>query len=454
MTNAPDLVTSSTTDPSDSEVQPYRVPSETHISVSPDTVISSSYNELANNNKDDHHSIKLESSSLGKRRRSCRIANTKSEEHEIKKKNIRVKVESSSTKKKNKKINIKQEFSNETTYKCSPSNESKIIVQISFKSNPTPPVKQEAKCKDDISSLQALQEEFKEATLGLGILHPEVVDKNDERRKTLLESCGMRNSITDAIISTMLSQNTTDKNSKAAWKNLKKQFPRWESVLELKKEDGNLDKLENAIRVAGLAKTRAERIHNILETVEQCRGKPCLNYLSDMSTEDVKSELSKFKGLGPKTISCVLLFGMARPEFPVDTHVLRISKRMKWIPDSSSRESAYDEMNDTVPAELKMDLHCLLVKHGKHCHACAANHRPQFPPTDGSKLDCPLNKVLKKRGDSKMYTGKNQYSKKVSVKREPARVVKIKVVEGEDSFAIPDQIRLKTIPNSYLKSRI
>ena len=53
-----------------------------------------------------------------------------------------------------------------------------------------------------------------------------------------------------------------------------------------------------------------------------------------------------------------------------------------------------------------------------------------------------------------MYTGKNQYSKKVSVKREPARVVKIKVVEGEDSFAIPDQIRLKTIPNSYLKSRI
>ena len=38
-------------------------------------------------------------------------------------------------------------------------------------------------------------------------------------------------------------------------------------------------------------------------------------------------------------------------------------------------------------------MHCLLVRHGKVCHRCAANGRPQFPPEDGSKLDCPLKNV-------------------------------------------------------------
>lgn len=32
-------------------------------------------------------------------------------------------------------------------------------------------------------------------------------------------------------------------------------------------------------------------------------------------------QLSKFNGVGPKTVSCVLLFAMGRPDFPVDTHV-------------------------------------------------------------------------------------------------------------------------------------
>jgi len=39
-----------------------------------------------------------------------------------------------------------------------------------------------------------------------------------------------------------------------------------------------------------------------------------------MGTEEIKQELSRFKGVGPKTISCVLMFQMRRNEFPVDTH--------------------------------------------------------------------------------------------------------------------------------------
>lgn len=66
---------------------------------------------------------------------------------------------------------------------------------------------------------------------------------------------------------------------------------------------------------------------------------------------------------------------------------------MGWIPPSASREKAYEYLNEMIPNDVKMDLHCLLVRHGKVCHRCAANGRPQFPPEDGSKLECPLIKV-------------------------------------------------------------
>ncbi len=251
------------------------------------------------------------------------------------------------------------------------------------------------KLKSDLGSgTRPTQEESMYATMALSALHPYVVDRNNEHRKTLLESCGMRDSITDAVVSTMLSQNTTDANSKAAFKSLKSKFDTWEDVVEC----DDISKIEDAIRVAGLAKTRSERIQTMLRTVKQERGVASLDYIRELNDEETKVELSRFKGLGPKTISCVLLFALGRPEFPVDTHVLRITQKMGWVPSSASREGAYEYLNEMIPNDIKMDLHCLLVRHGKCCHKCASNGRPQFPPEDGSKLNCPLVNVSKWSG--------------------------------------------------------
>mmetsp|Transcript_8118 Transcript_8118/g.12433 ORF Transcript_8118/g.12433 Transcript_8118/m.12433 type:complete len:338 (+) Transcript_8118:97-1110(+) len=223
---------------------------------------------------------------------------------------------------------------------------------------------------------------------GLAKLHPEVVEENSIRREKLRGKSENGDTITDSVISTMLSQNTTAANSDAAFLRLKEEFPTWNKVTEL--SPSNLFKLESAIRVAGLSKVRAQRIHGMLAKLKQERQKPSFEYLRSMSNEQIKEELGRFKGLGPKTISCVLMFSLARSEFPVDTHVLRISKSLNWVPQSATRESAYDYLNSCVPPKLKMDLHCLLVTHGRQCHNCAANKRPQFPPNDGTKLVCPL----------------------------------------------------------------
>jgi endonuclease-3 len=51
-----------------------------------------------------------------------------------------------------------------------------------------------------------------------------------------------------------------------------------------------------------------------------------------------KAELMRFKGVGPKTVACVLMFTLARAEFPVDAHVVHLSPSMPsharlWAPD-------------------------------------------------------------------------------------------------------------------------
>lgn len=90
--------------------------------------------------------------------------------------------------------------------------------------------------------------------------------------------------------------------------------------------------IEAAIRVGGLADIKAERLRAILNTLHAERGACCMEYLRSLPTRAaMKSELSRFKGVGKKTIACVLLFGLRLPEFPVDTHVLEIAKQLGWV---------------------------------------------------------------------------------------------------------------------------
>jgi endonuclease-3 len=205
----------------------------------------------------------------------------------------------------------------------------------------------------------------------------------------------MQDTILDGVISTILSQNTTSANSTNAFRRLKRAFPTWTCFIET---ENAVPKMKEAIRCAGLSEIKSGRISAMLQTLQQERGSPSLEYLRRLSNDQVKLELTRFKGLGPKTISCVLLFAIGRDEFPVDTHVHRISKLMGFIPSSMNAEQAYLHLNKVVPDPLKLDLHCLLIAHGKQCHRCAARGKPQFPPKDGTKLSCPLVNIHKQKG--------------------------------------------------------
>ncbi|XVF50264.1 hypothetical protein PTKIN_Ptkin04bG0082400 [Pterospermum kingtungense] len=206
---------------------------------------------------------------------------------------------------------------------------------------------------------------------------------------------GGEETVLDGLVKTVLSQNTTELNSQKAFASLKSAFPTWEDVLAAESRS-----LENAIRCGGLAPRKASCIKNLLSCLHERKGKLCLEYLRDLSIDEIKAELSNFKGIGPKTVACVLMFNLQQDDFPVDTHVFEIARAIGWVPAIADRNKTYLHLNQRIPNELKFDLNCLLYTHGKLCRKCTIKGSSQKKLATNDD-PCPLLDYCKNSNTSK-----------------------------------------------------
>jgi endonuclease-3 len=168
-----------------------------------------------------------------------------------------------------------------------------------------------------------------------------------------------KSSILDVLIATKLSQNTTDKTSYIAFNNLKKKFGSWEDVAT-----GNLNDIKSAITVCGLTNTKAVQIKAMLKQMMKNYGKLDLSFLKKMKEDEVYEELLEYKGIGVKTISCVLGFSLGRNVFPVDTHINRILNRI-GIVKTKTPEQTFEKSKLIIPDTKKMQFHTSLIKFGR-----------------------------------------------------------------------------------------
>lgn len=164
----------------------------------------------------------------------------------------------------------------------------------------------------------------------------------------------------DILIETILSQNTNDQNRDKAYQKLKTRFPRWEEVLGAKTK-----RIVSAIREGGLAGQKARRIREILRWIKKQEGKLSLSFLRKMDSEEIKKMIGSLKGVGPKTLHCLLLFGLRREAFPVDTHIHRIGKRLGFIPERMDSEKAHQWMSPLIPKKKSLSLHLNLIRFGR-----------------------------------------------------------------------------------------
>jgi endonuclease III len=168
----------------------------------------------------------------------------------------------------------------------------------------------------------------------------------------------------DVLIGTMLSQNTTDKTSFKAFMNIKNDIGSWEAVLQ-----APTAKLKKAVRVCGLAEQKSANIKKLLKTIKKEKGKLSLNYLKKLGDDEIYSELLRHKGIGYKTIACVMAFSLGRDVFPVDTHVHRLVNRL-GLAYAKTPDKSFEMVKDKIPKGKKLLFHTLLIRFGrKICRA-------------------------------------------------------------------------------------
>ena len=169
----------------------------------------------------------------------------------------------------------------------------------------------------------------------------------------------------DGLILTLLSQNTNDKNRDRGFAALKAAFPTWDLVASAEASD-----VEEAIRPAGLAKTKSERMLRILQLSKESFGDYSLSMLSERDDAFIKEYLLSLPGIGAKTVACVMLFDLGRAAFPVDTHIARFCRRMEWAEESLPPEKIQSLLEEWVPRERFLGGHVNIIEHGRGlCHA-------------------------------------------------------------------------------------
>ncbi len=164
----------------------------------------------------------------------------------------------------------------------------------------------------------------------------------------------------DMLVQIILSQATSDTNSHRTFAELKRRFPTWDAALRAR-----TNTIAGTIRSGGLANQKAQVIKDVLRQIKEEHGTLDLGFLHDMDAEAATRYLKQFRGIGPKTIACTLLFACRKEVFPLDTHIFRVLRRMGLIPQKCTDQRAHEIMNRTVPEGKFYSFHVNLIRHGR-----------------------------------------------------------------------------------------
>lgn len=147
-------------------------------------------------------------------------------------------------------------------------------------------------------------------------------------------------------------------------------FPRYNTPEKILKLGQN--GLEEEIRDCGLFRSKAK---NILATCEML----CREF--DGQVPNTFDELIKLPGVGRKTANVVLSQWFGVPAIAVDTHVFRVSNRLK-LATGETPLAVEQELMRAIPKEKWSDAHHWLIWHGRKickatspaCMVCPLNH--------------------------------------------------------------------------------
>ncbi|MEE1296638.1 MAG: endonuclease III [Bifidobacterium sp.] len=159
----------------------------------------------------------------------------------------------------------------------------------------------------------------------------------------------------ELIVCTVLSAQCTDKRVNETTPELFGAYPTPEALA-----DAVLEDVEEIIRPLGFYHVKSEHIIALARgIVEQYGGE----------VPHTMEELTTLPGVGRKTANVVLGNAFGIPGFPVDTHVIRVTGRLRWRDDwdkpNPDPERIHDEITACFPPDEWTDLSHRLIIFGR-----------------------------------------------------------------------------------------
>lgn len=162
------------------------------------------------------------------------------------------------------------------------------------------------------------------------------------------------------LVNIILSQATTDVLSAQTFAALKERFKTWDACLTADETE-----IAETIKLGGLANQKSRVIKNLLAQIKSEHGSLDLNFLQNLPTAEAAAYLSQFRGIGPKTVACTLLFACHKDIFPLDTHIFRVLRRVGIVPGKCSDAKAHEILDAVVPEGKFYSLHVNLIRLGR-----------------------------------------------------------------------------------------
>ena len=156
----------------------------------------------------------------------------------------------------------------------------------------------------------------------------------------------------ELVIAVMLSAQTTDKSVNAVTPILFKKHPTLDALYNAPLED-----IEEIIKPIGLYKNKAKNLKGIVKDLkERFNGVVPSN----------KDELMSLPGVGNKTAGVIRAEIFQIPDLPVDTHILRISKRLNLAKKDDEPIDVERKLKKIIPEERWIKSHHQLIHFGRY----------------------------------------------------------------------------------------
>jgi len=172
----------------------------------------------------------------------------------------------------------------------------------------------------------------------------------------------------DELVYILLSRQTSEIQYQEGFRVFRHMFPRWEYILSAPEKE-----VVRALEPLGLARQKTRALKAALGKIMADFGRITLAPLRRWPTWKALNYLTSLLGIDEKSAKCVLMYCFGRRVLPVDTHTLRVSRRLGIIRIDVPEWSAAQWLELAVPPELRFDYHVKCVQHGR---AVCLSRRP------------------------------------------------------------------------------